>query len=133
MLGFYALNGESVAVFTKKQTKERICSAFEKIREQNSDRPILLVLDNFSSHTCEFTRERARELGIDLVFLPIGSPHLNPIEAVWKSLKWEISPITVDSVEEFCTLVRNEFQQLTQKISFAAAWIERFLDIQKIS
>ena len=132
-MGFYALNGSSVAVFTEKQTKERICDAFEQIRAENPDRKILLILDNFSSHTCEYTRERAAELGIELVFLPVGSPHLNPIEPLWKSLKWELSPITVESTDEFCSLVRANFQQLTEKVSFAAAWIARFLDIQKLS
>ena len=132
-MGFYALNGSSVAVFTEKQTKERICDAFEQIRAENPDRKILMILDNFSSHTCEYTRERAAELGIELVFLPVGSPHLNPIEPLWKSLKWELSPITVDSTDEFCSLVRDHFQQLTTKVSFAAAWIDRFLNIQKLS
>lgn len=132
-MGFYALNGSSVAVFTEKQTKERICDAFEQIRAENPDRKILLILDNFSSHTCEYTRERAAELGIELVFLPVGSPHLNPIEPLWKSLKWELSPITVDSTDEFCSLVRDHFQQLTTKVSFAAAWIDRYLNIQKLS
>jgi transposase len=132
-LGFYALNGSSVAVFTEKQTKERICDAFEQIRAENPDRKILLILDNFSSHTCDYTRERAAELGIELVFLPVGSPHLNPIEPLWKSLKWELSPITVDSTDEFCSLVRDHFQQLTTKVSFAAAWIDRYLNIQKLS
>ena len=132
-MGFYALNGSSVAVFTETQTKERICDAFELIRAENPDRKIVLILDNFSSHTCEYTRERAAELGIELVFLPVGSPHLNPIESLWKSLKWELSPITVDSTDEFCSLVRDQFQQLTTKVSFAAAWIDRFLNIQKIS
>jgi transposase len=133
ILGFYALNGTSVAVFTETQTKERICHAFERIRAENPDRDILLVLDNFSSHTCEYTRSRADELGIDLVFLPVGSPDLNPIEPLWKSLKWSISPIAVSSTAEFCTLVRDVFQQLTEKLSFADDWIERFLDIQKLS
>lgn len=132
-MGFYALNGSSVAVFTEKQTKERICDAFEQIRAENPDRKILIILDNFSSHTCEYTRERAAELGIELVFLPVGSPHLNPIEPLWKSLKWELSPITVDSTDEFCSLVRDHFQQLTTKVSFAAAWIDRFSNIQKLS
>lgn len=133
VLGFYALNGSSVAVFTEKQTKERICHAFEQIRAENPERNILLILDNFSSHTCEYTRDRAAELGIDLVFLPVGSPHLNPIEPLWKSLKWKISPIAVDSTEEFCSLVRGQFQKLTKKVSFASAWIDRFLNIQKLS
>lgn len=133
MLGFYALNGESVAVFTEQQTKEQICAAFERIRDANPDRPILLVLDNFSSHTCEYTRDRARELGIELVFLPVASGHLNPIEPIWKRLKWEISPISVESIDEFCRLVRDEFHALTEKVSFAESWIERFMDIQKLS
>lgn len=133
ILGFYALNGESVAFFTEEQTKEQICKAFEQIRENNPDRRILVILDNFSSHTCEYTRTRAAELGISLVFLPVGSPHLNPIEPLWKSLRWEISPIAVDSTEEFCSLVRRTFDSLVEKISFASAWIDRFLDIQKLS
>jgi transposase len=132
-LGFYALNGSSVAVFTEKQTKERICDAFEQIRAENPDRKILLILDNFSSHTCEYTRKRAAELGIELVLLRVGSPHSNPIEPLWKSLKWQLSPITVDSTDEFCSLVPDHFQQLTTEMSFAAAWIDRYLNIQKLS
>jgi len=73
--------------------KERIYACFEEIREQNPLARILLVLDNFSSHICAHTRKRAHELGIDLVFLPVGSPHLNPIEPVWKRLRWESSPL----------------------------------------
>ena len=133
MLGFYALNGTSVAVFTEKQTKERICHAFEQIRAKNPDRNILLVLDNFSSHTCKYTRNRAEELGIDLVFLPIGSPHLNPIEPLWKSLRWELSPLVVESTEEYCTAVRQMFDTLSEKVGFASDWCERFLNIQKLS
>lgn len=133
VLGFYALNGESVATFPDKQTKEEICRAFERVRAKNPGRKILCVLDNFSSHTCEFTRTRAAELGIELVFLPVGSPHLNPIEPVWKSLRWELSPIVVESRADFCDLVRRTFHSLTEKVSFASAWIDRFLPIQKLS
>jgi transposase len=132
-VGFYALNGESVITFPEKQTKENICAAFEKIREQNPGKRILLVLDNFSSHTCEYTRRRATELGIDLVFLPVASPHLNPIEQVWKSLKWHISPIAVASRAEFRNVVRDTFETLTRRVSFAQDWIDRFLNIQKLS
>jgi len=53
--GFYALNGKSVITFPEKQTKKNICAAFEKIREHNPGKRILLVLDIFSSHTCEYT------------------------------------------------------------------------------
>jgi len=85
--GFYALNGESVLQFPPNQEKERICTCFKQIREQNPGERILLVLDNFFSHICAYTRHRSHELGIDLLFLPVGSPHLILIEPVWKNLK----------------------------------------------
>jgi transposase len=134
-VGFYALNGESVLTFPEDQSKERICDLFKRIREQNPGARILLVLDNFSSHICEHTRKRAHQLGIDLVFLPVGSPHLNPIEQVWKVLKRTVSPLIVESAEEFRALVTNFFRDLTDRLSFAKSWIEDFLSshLQKLS
>jgi transposase len=32
-------------------------------------------------------REEARSLGIRLLYLPLYSPDLNPIEFIWKSIK----------------------------------------------
>jgi transposase len=80
-----------------------------------------------SWNTCEYTRKRAHQLGIDLVFLPVGSPDLNPIEQVWKQLKWEASPLIVESAAEFRALVDDLFKQLTDRVSFAKAWIDEFL------
>lgn len=132
--GFYALTGESVLQFLPNQEKEQICACFEAIREQNPGTRILLVLDNFSSHVCAHTRERAHELGIDLIFLPVGSPHLNPIEPVWKSLKWESSPLIVEGADEYRALLDNIFMKLTEQLSFAGSWIENHLSgfIQKL-
>ncbi|WP_049903557.1 IS630 family transposase [Halococcus agarilyticus] len=134
-VGFYALNGESVVSFPENQEKEQICDCLERVREQNPGKRILLVLDNFSSHICPYTRRRAHQLGIDLVFLPVGSPDLNPIEPVWKSLRWEASPLIVESAEEFRALVADLFESLTNRMSFAVSWIENFLapHIQKLS
>ena len=74
------------------------------------------------------------ELGIDLVFLPIGSPHLNPIEPVWKSLKWESSPLIVEGAAEYCALFDDIFITLIEQLSFAGSWIENHLSrfIQKL-
>jgi transposase len=76
---------------------------------------------------CEYTRKRAHQLGIDLVFLPVGSPDLNPIEQVWKSLKWEVSPLIVESATEYRALLSRLFEQLTARLSFAASWIDEYL------
>ena len=126
-VGFYALNGESLVSWTENEEKERICGVLEKVREQNPRARILLVLDNFSSHICEYTRKRAHQLGIDLVFLPVGSPHLNPIEQVWKTLKRAASPIVVASESSFRTLARRLFNKFTERLGFAKSWIDQFL------
>jgi len=83
---------------------------------------------------CEHTRKRAHQLGIDLVFLPVGSPDLNPIEQVWKSLKWEASRLIVKSAAEYRALLSQLFEQLTTQLSFAASWIEDHLSgyLQKL-
>ena len=130
-VGFYALNGQSVVSWKETEEKERICEVLAAIREQNPGKRILLVLDKHGSHICKYTRKRAHQLGIDLIFLPSGSPHLNPIEQVWKHLKWTMAPIIVEDEDEFHELVKNVFNQVTQRISFAKNWCEKFLDFQK--
>lgn len=131
--GGYLLNGESVIQFLEAQKKDPICETFAQLRERNPGKRIVLVLDNFSTHVCEYTRRRAHQLGIDLVFLPTGSPHLNPIEWVWDALKRKASPIVVDSAAEFKTLITDLYQELTERVSFAKSWIDRFIDLQKLS
>ena len=70
---------------------------------------------------------QAHQLGIDLVFLPVGSPDLNPIEQVWKNLKWVASPLIVEGAAEYRALLTELFGQLTTKLSFAASWIDNYL------
>ncbi|SFJ08136.1 hypothetical protein SAMN05443661_11384, partial [Natronobacterium gregoryi] len=50
-VGCYTLTGESVLTFPADQSKETICALLEEVREQNPRTRILLVLDDFSSHT----------------------------------------------------------------------------------
>lgn len=131
-VGFYAVNGTSVICQPKSLHKERIGEAFEAIREQNPTGRILLVLDNFSSHICDYTREKAADLGISLVFLPVSSPHLQPIEPIWGSLKRYLSPVSTESADHFRALVEETFLDLTQRLSFAADWLDTFIDINRL-
>lgn len=84
-VGFYALNGVSLVRWTETEEKEKICSVLETVREQNPGQRILLVLDKHGSHICEYTREHAHELGINLLFLSVVLSHLNLIEPVCKA------------------------------------------------
>lgn len=49
--------------------------------------PISLGLDNAAYQRCQLVRDLAQQLGIELLFLPSYSPHLNLIERLWKFVK----------------------------------------------
>lgn len=125
--GFYPLNGESVVEFKENSKKERVCEFFEEIREENPDERIVMILDNFRSHKAKVAREKAEELGIDPVFLPPYSPDLNPIEQIWRILKRKTSLKFAETREDFLDTIRETFNKLSKKLSFASGWMESFL------
>lgn len=43
-----------------------------------------------------------------------------------------MSPLIVESAEEFRALVSTVFEKLTDRVRFAGNWIKQFLDLQKI-
>jgi transposase len=49
--------------------------------------PITLVLDNARYQKCALVDNLAKQLGIELLYLPSYSPNLNLIERVWKFVK----------------------------------------------
>lgn len=49
--------------------------------------PLTLVLDNARYQKCAAVQDLARQLGIELMYLPSYSPNLNLIERVWKFIK----------------------------------------------
>lgn len=53
------------------------------------DIPITIVLDNARYQKCRFVEDVAYFLGIELLYLPSYSPHLNLIERLWKFVRNE--------------------------------------------
>ncbi|AEA46888.1 CENP-B protein [Archaeoglobus veneficus SNP6] len=125
--GFYSLNGESVIEFPERNRTEEFIAFLKKIRETNPGKRIVIVLDNFRTHHAKKVREEAEKLDIALVYLPPYSPDLNPIENVWKSVKRFVSEVSPLNIEELKETISKAFRKLTESISFATAWIEKFL------
>ena len=48
---------------------------------------IVLFLDWGSPPTAKMSRKLAQELGIELRWLPVACPELNPVEGLWRHLK----------------------------------------------
>jgi hypothetical protein len=66
-----------------------VCELLQALADQPSNTPITLVMDNARYQRCALVQEKAKALGIELLFLPSYSPNLNLIERVWKFVKAE--------------------------------------------
>jgi hypothetical protein len=56
----------------------------EEVRGHYRGRHVALLLDEDRSHTAEDAQDTAEELGIELLWLPTRSPHLNPMDHPWR-------------------------------------------------
>jgi transposase len=65
-----------------------ICELLQKIRASfGIDEIITLVLDNAAYQRCSLVKELAKDLKIELLFLPSYSPNLNLIERLWRFVR----------------------------------------------
>ena len=68
---------------------EAVCELLRKLSARYVGLPMTLVLDNARYQRCVLVQQLARELRIELLFLPSYSPNLNLIERLWKFVKKE--------------------------------------------
>lgn len=64
-----------------------VCALLHKIDALQLTVPITMVLDNARYQRCALVQTLAKDLNIELLFLPAYSPHLNLIERLWKFVK----------------------------------------------
>ncbi|MHC1587923.1 MAG: transposase [Candidatus Syntropharchaeia archaeon] len=98
----------------------------KEIRRRNPGKTTIIVLDNFRSHWTRKTRRKAKKL--NMVLVPPYSPDLNPIEQIWRIIKRVLSPLFIKTLDELKKVISSSFYELTQRISFAEKWIEKFLN-----
>ena len=78
--------------------------------------PITLVLDNARYQKCAVVQDLAKQLGIELLYLPSYSPNLNLIERVWKFVKAECLRSTYyASYDEFTAAIQHCLDDLPSK------------------
>jgi transposase len=66
-----------------------VCELLDKLAALCLNIPITLILDNARYQKCHLVEEYAKKLGIQLLYLPSYSPHLNLIERLWKFVRNE--------------------------------------------
>ena len=102
---------EKEDVMTKMQTEQRIC----------------LILDNYSAHKSAFIKKIALHLNITLIFLPPYSPHLNPIEQIWRQMKREIKHYFLESKEFLEELTIKTYNESISGTKVYDKWLETFI------
>jgi transposase len=66
---------------------DTMCELLRAVAARGLVGPVTLVLDNARYQRNDVVKERAKELGIELLFLPSYSPNLNLIERLWRFTK----------------------------------------------
>lgn len=66
---------------------DAMCDLLRAVAARGLVGPVTLVLDNARYQRNDVVKGRAKELGIELLFLPSYSPNLNLIERLWRFTK----------------------------------------------
>jgi transposase len=68
---------------------ESVCLLLTQIAARYAGERITIVLDNARYQKCELVFQHAARLGVELLYLPSYSPHLNLIERFWRYVRKE--------------------------------------------
>lgn len=121
-------------------TATTVCELLRLLAAQHRGAPITLVLDNARYQKCALVQDLAKQLRIELLYLPAYSPNLNLIERLWKYVKKKclngkyyatfaefqaaildsLNRINTDYRDDMKTLLTRNFQ-LFDKRTFLAA------------
>ena len=127
-IGFYAIKGNSVSKFLNDSKAPSIAGFLDEIKISNKTyRAIVAIIGNFPSHKSALVRQKAKDLGIYLVYLPPYSPNLNPIEFIWKAIKRVLSITFASNLDELKCVIADSFCRFAESRSYANYWIEKFI------
>ena len=89
-----AVDIENLDVITRTcewVNSDSICDLLRAIRKKNLNGEVVtLIMDNAAYNRSAKVKNLAKDLGINLAYLPPYSPNLNPIERLWKFFKRKV-------------------------------------------
>ena len=110
-----AVQIESLDIVTRTYSsisKDSVCELLKEIRKRNAlEEKIYVVLDGAAYNRAKKVRERAKKLGIDLIYLPAYSPNLNVTERLWKFMKKKVKANTYyEGLDDFKNALTSFFR-----------------------
>ena len=105
------------AIITESNCDQEAMKVF--LKEIRKEYPkadtIHAILDNAKYHYAKSVKEKAKELKIELIFLPPYCPNLNLIERLWKFLKKKLRKNKFyDTFEKFTEAIYKFFKNINQ-------------------
>jgi transposase len=83
-------------------TSVQVVQLLEDLAAKYVGNQIAIIMDNARYQRCALVKDRAAELGIQLIFLPTYSPNLNLIERVWKFVKAQVlNAVYIETFDEY--------------------------------
>ena len=93
----------------------------------SNEKIIYLILDNYIVHKSAFIKNIANILNICLIYLPPYSPHLNPIEQLWRMMKNRIKKYFLESKEYLEELTKKTFFESVNDGDIYKNWKKEFI------
>ncbi|MFM5882939.1 transposase [Methanobrevibacter gottschalkii] len=97
------------------------------LSKTKNEQRICLILDNYSVHKSAFIKEIALYLNITLIYILPYSPHLNPIEQIWRQMKREIKRYYLESKEFLKELTIKTYNKSILGTKVYDKWFETFI------
>lgn len=99
------------SIFKRKLAKNFI-AFLETLCSEVPTGPILVILDNDGTHKAKAVREWLKSHSrVHLLWLPKYTPHLNPVETVWRILKARLANHCFTSIDELIWAIEQHFSQ----------------------
>jgi transposase len=123
---FGALNlrsGQWTYLVRERMRKEDFLAFLEHLLVVYPTGSIILIVDNFSSHTAHIVREwLVQHSRMQLYYLPKYCSHLNPVEHIWRQLKGKLAADRLyGSIEVLLDTVKAFFKEMTPERALAWA------------
>ena len=121
-INYYKINKVRKEILIKNLSDKKLMEMIKDERKLN------LIMDNAQIHKAEVTKIVANILNINIIYLPVYSPFLNPIEKVWADIKRELYKEYYESVEDIISIFRSEFYKIVDNKSYTENWVNKFFD-----
>jgi putative transposase len=92
-----------------------------------SEKRIVIIIDNFSVHKTYLSRIICKILNIKLIYLPKYSLFLNPIEQLWRTIKNILHRNPIIDIDYLKNEVVKLYYELVDDTSFVKKWIDKYI------